>query len=143
MIYICMRYYLKDFLFAGEEVHPWKLQREEEQENIKLGSTVGNWVSQDFLPIPFPFSGKADCLQVSGKLVTPYPRLQGCYILNNRTGDSIGESILLWVSPVDTFPLFALILCVVVYLDFDLQQCVQRPLLFFFFEIFVVAYAIF
>ena len=78
-----MRYYLKDFLFVGEEEHPWKLWREEERENIKLGSTVDHWVSQDFLPIPFPFFGKADCLQVSSKLVTPDPRLQGYYILNN------------------------------------------------------------
>ena len=58
-----MRYYLKDLLFAGEEVHPWKLWREAEQEKIKLGSTIVNQVSQYFLPIPFPFSGKADCLQ--------------------------------------------------------------------------------
>ena len=98
-----MRCYLKDLLFVGEEVYPWKLWREEEWEKIKLGSTVGNRVSQYFLPIPFPFSGKADCLQVSIKLVTPYPRLQGCIVLYYRTGDSIGESSLLWVHPVGPF----------------------------------------
>ena len=72
-----MRYYLKDFLFTGEEVQPWKLWREEEGEKIKIGSTIVNRVSQDFLPIPFPLSSKADCLQVSIKLVTLDPRLQG------------------------------------------------------------------
>ena len=61
MIYICMKYYLKDFLFQGEEVHPWKLWREEEWEKIELGSTVDNQVSQDFIPIPFLFS--SDFLQ--------------------------------------------------------------------------------
>ena len=136
MIYICMIYYLKDLIFVGEEVHPWKLQREEEQENINLGSTVGNQVIQYFLPIPFPFFGKVDCLQFSSKLVTPDPRLQGCFILNNRTGDFAGKSSQLWVSPVDTCPVFDLIECMVLYLGFDLQQCVQRPLLFFLFEFF-------
>ena len=109
------------FSLQVKEVHPWKLCREEEREKIKLGSTIGNQVIQEFLPIPFPFSGKVDCLQVSSKLVTPDPRLQGCFILSNRTGDSVGDSSLLWVSPVDTCPVFALILCVVVYLSFDLQ----------------------
>ena len=102
-------------------MHPLKLWREEEREKIKLGSTVGNRVSQDFLPIPFPFSGKADCLQVSSKLVTVDPRLQGCLILNNRTGESAGESSLLWVSSVDNCPDFALIQCMVLYLGFDLH----------------------
>ena len=51
------------FSLHVKEVHPWKLWREEERENIKLRSTVVNWVSQDFHPIPFPFSGKAYCLQ--------------------------------------------------------------------------------
>ena len=74
-----------------KEVHPWKLWREEEREKIKLGSTFDNRVSQDFIPIPFPFSGKADFLQVSSKLVTPYPRLQGCYILNNNAGEYISQ----------------------------------------------------
>ena len=55
MIYTCMRYYLKDFLFVGEEVHPYKLWKGVEREKIKLGSTVVNRVSQDFLPILFPF----------------------------------------------------------------------------------------
>ena len=101
-------------------MHPWKLWREEEWEKIKLGSTVGNWKSQYFLPIPFPFSGNDDCLQVSSKLVTPDTSLQGCFILNNRTRNSTEESSLLWVSHVDTCPVFSLILCVVVYLAFDL-----------------------
>ena len=101
-------------------MHPWKLWREEERENIKLGSTIGNQVSQDFLPIPFSFSSKADCLQVSSKLVTPDPRLQGCFILNNRTGDFARESSLLWFSLVDNFLVFDLILCVLAYLAIDL-----------------------
>ena len=54
---------LEGFALVGEEVHPWKLWREEEREKIKLGSTIDNRVSQDFLPIPFLFYGKADCLQ--------------------------------------------------------------------------------
>ena len=58
--------------------------------------------------------------KVSTKLVTPDPRLQGCLILNNKTGDSAGESSLLWVSPVDPCLVFALIQCMVLYLGFDL-----------------------
>ena len=58
--------------------------------------------------------------KVSSKLVTPDPRLQGCLILNNRTDDFDGESSLLWVSPVDTCPVFALIQCMGLYLGFDL-----------------------
>ena len=54
-----MRYYLKDLLFAGGEVHPWKLWKEVEREKIKLGSTIANRVSQDFLPILFPFPVKS------------------------------------------------------------------------------------
>ena len=80
-----------------------------EREKIKLGSTVVNRVSQDFIPILFPFLVKVDCMQVSSNLVTPDPRLQGYFILNNRTGDSTGESSLLWVSPIDPCPVFALI----------------------------------
>ena len=91
-----------------------------EREKTKLGSTVPNRVSQDFLPILFPFPVKADCLQVSSKLVTPYPRLQGCFILNNRTGDSTGEPSLLWVSFVDPCLVFALIQCVALCLGSDL-----------------------
>ena len=41
-----------------KEVHSWKLWREEEQEKIKLGSTIVNRVSQDFLAILFPFPVK-------------------------------------------------------------------------------------
>ena len=58
-----MRYCLKNWLFAGEEKHPYNLWRRLEREKIKLGSTIVNRVSQDFLPILFLFSGKADCLQ--------------------------------------------------------------------------------
>ena len=97
-----------------KELHPWNIWREEERENIKLGSTIGNWVSQYFLLV-FPFYSlvKLIVCKVSSKLVTPDPRLQGCLILNNRTGDSIGNSILLWVSPIGTLLVFALILSVV------------------------------
>ena len=84
-----------------------------EREKIKLGSIVVNRVSQDFLPILFPFLVKVDCMQVSSKLITLDPRLQGCFILNNRTGKSAGEPILLWVYLVGSWPLFALILSVV------------------------------
>ena len=54
---------LGGFSLQVKEVHPWNIWRGEEREKINLGSTIGNQVSQDFLPIPFPFSGKADCLQ--------------------------------------------------------------------------------
>ena len=81
-----MRYCLKNWIFAGEEKHPYKLWRRLEGEKIKLGSTIINQVSQDFLPLLFPFSVKVNCLQLSSKLVTPYPRLQGCNILNNSIG---------------------------------------------------------
>ena len=63
-----MIYYLKDFLFAGEEVHPQKIWREVERDKIKLGSTIVNQVSQDFLSSLFSFSIKNYCLQVSSKL---------------------------------------------------------------------------
>ena len=59
-----MRYYLENWLFTSERGASLEALREEEREKIELGSTVGNRVSQDFLPIPFLFSGKVDFLQV-------------------------------------------------------------------------------
>ena len=67
-------------------------------------------------------------------MVTPDPRLQGCLILNNKTGDSTRESSLLWVSPVDTCPVFSLIQCVVLYLGLDLQWCLRDLHNFFLFR---------
>ena len=84
-----------------------------EREKIKLGSTVINRVSQYFIPILFPFPIKYDCVQVSSNLVSLDPRLQGCFILNSRTVDSTGESSLMWVRPVGSLLVFALIMCVV------------------------------
>ena len=54
------------------------------------------------------FAVKVDFLQVSSKLVTPDPRLQGCMILNNRTGDSVGDPNLLCIYPIGSLPVFFL-----------------------------------
>ena len=55
MIYICMRYFLRNWLFAGEEKHPQKLWRRLKQENTKLRSLVINRVSQTLFLFSFNF----------------------------------------------------------------------------------------
>ena len=63
MIYICMRYNLKDFLFAGERGASLEALERRGAGEDQYGSTVSYRVSLYFLPIPFPFYGKDNRLQ--------------------------------------------------------------------------------